>query len=276
MAWDDIPRSHSFSLGDFHDFDSCVFKFFVNHNLNKKYELAEGSNNQTIGSLLDLAVKKLHLSKAYNQPPDYLVNLIKAAENEIREKVAKAGHFSFYGAQIPYLTEENISKAKEVFKNYLQNVKKVYQGLSTTTFWDYIIPGSTPIKIWGGPDAVEMGEDSIPEVIDYKYYENGTDRVDMDLMPKVYILLCSKELQKAGYSRARFKVKLWNEPENESFYEEFDLDTVPNLANFFQDKIERILRTKELSFCEKDYCKVCKSEKRQEWIKELQNQGWIE
>ncbi len=121
MAFDDIPRINSFSLGDFHDFDFCVFRFFVNHHLGKKYELAEGSTNQTIGSLLDLAVKKFHHSNSYGQPVEYLPNLIKAAEAEMREKVQKSpSPYSFFSTQIPFLTLEVIGRANEIFKCKIQ------------------------------------------------------------------------------------------------------------------------------------------------------------
>lgn len=286
MAWDDIPRTHSFSLGDFNDFDRCVFRFFVNHHLEKKYELAEGNVNQTIGTLLDLAIKKLHAAKAYGQPVSYLQNLIKAAENEIREDVKNRGKNSFYGAQIPFLTEDVISQAKEVFKSYYQGLGgNVKRSVATQTlkkprpFWKKVIAGERPMQIWGGPDAIEMGADGMPEVVDYKYFgdlEAGSSNLDMDLMPKVYTLLCAGELASLGYTQARFVVRLWQDPKNDSFYEEFDLSNIPNWEAFFKDKMERILKTKDLSFCEKDYCQACQSPQREEWIKQLKLHGWIE
>ena len=280
MAWNDIPRIHSFSLGDFHDFDYCVFRFFVNHHLEKKYELAEGSINQTVGSLLDLAVKKFHSSRSYGQPVEYLPNLIKAAEAEMREKVQKSpSPYSFFSAQIPFLTPEVISRANEIFKAYYQKMEgKFHQSLINKTFWDYVIKGEAPLKLWGGPDTVEQGEDGIPEVIDYKYREDqevGKERMDMDLMPKLYTLLASPDLARLGFGKARFKVKFWGDPKDESFYEEFEMSNMPHLEAFFKDKIERILRTDELFFCEKLFCKVCNSPKRQEWIRDLQERGWI-
>lgn len=281
MAWQDqISRTHAFSLGDFHDFDFCVFRFFVNHHLGKKYELAEGSANQTVGSLLDLAVKKFHLSRSYGQPVEYLPNLIKAAETEMREKVQNSPlPYSFFSAQISFLTLDVTSRANEIFKTYYQEIGgKFHQSLSDKTFWSYILPGAEPLKLWGGPDTVEQGLDGVPEVIDYKYQGGQKvekDRIDMDLMPKLYILLAAPDLIKLGYEKARFKIKFWQDPQDESFYEEFKLSDMPNLAAFFRDKIERILRTSELSFCEKPFCKPCHSPKRNDWIKELQRKGWI-
>ncbi len=285
MAWDTIARIHSFSLSDFHDFDHCVFRFFVNHHLQKKYELAEGSANQTIGTLLDLSIKKFHTTRSYNQPWEYVQNLMKLAEAEIRDDVSQKGTNSFYGPQIPFLTAENINKAKEIFKNYYEGLgRKVKRLVVTKTlskirpFWKKEIQGTNLMQIWGGPDAIEMGEDNLPEVVDYKYFNNqetGPENLDMDLMPKIYTLLCTTELMDLGYQKARFKIRFWQDPNNESYYEEFDLASMKNIEDFLRDKMERILRTDELSFCEQPFCRACQSAKREEWIKELQKQGWI-
>lgn len=285
MAFDDTPKTNCFSLGDFHDFNRCIFAFFVKHHLGKKYELAEGNINQAIGSLLDLSIKKLHRAQAYNQPPEYLQNLVKAAEVEMREDVSRKGKNSFFGAQIEFLTPEAIEKAKQIFKKYCESKHGKFKKMVKTPitqkqkpFWERVIPGEEPLKLWGGPDAIEMGEDGIPEIVDYKYFEDldrGKTNLDMDLMPKVYTLLCATDLKNTGFDKARFKVRFWEDPEDESFYEEFDLGQDINLEDFFKDMIQRILRTKELTFCERDWCKVCKSEKREIWIKELTSKGWI-
>jgi len=267
-------------LGDLHDFDSCVFKFFVNHHLQKKYELAEGTSNQAIGSLLDLSIKKLHIVKAYNQPLEYLENLVKAAENEMREHVERNGPTSFYGTQIQFLTPDVVEKAKEIFKSYYRGINgKFKKSISSKNFWDHVIESNSLLKVWGGPDNIELDPDGTPEVVDYKYFENpegGRDRLDMDLMPKLYILLASQDLKKAGYQKARFKVRLWQDPQNEDYFEEFDLGNVGFLEDYFRVKIERILGTRELSFCQRSFCKVCNHPKKEEWIKELQAQGWID
>lgn len=284
MAWDSIPRTHSFSLGDFHDFDWCVFRFFVNHHLQKKYELSEGSLNQTIGSLLDLAVKKLHQKKADKQQVKSLSDLIEEAEMHIRDQVAASGIHSFFGAQIPYLTEA-VPLAQQIFKEYDQVIEGKYQALVLTPtmtklkpFWKHVIQTpSQDVQLWGGPDVIELGKDGVPEIVDYKYREREEDQVkmDMDLMPKIYTLLCAEELKTMGFSKARFRVKFWQNPKEDSFYEEFDLANMPNLEEFFKDKIDRILRTSELQFCEKDFCKVCKSPKRNEWISQIKVKGWL-
>lgn len=283
---DKIDRVHSFSLGDFHDFDACVFRFFVNHHLQKKYELAEGSPNQAIGSLLDLAIKKLHLAKAYNASPDYLINLIKAASVDIKNEVEIRGKNSFFGVVPPFLTPEVIVRAQDVFKSYLTTMKGKIKPVVPTIqmkrlkpFWERVISSEKSLKLWGGPDSIEMGTDEIPEVADYKYFEDAEKSkayLDMDLMPKIYMLLTANDLMEAGFDRARFIVRIWTEPTKNDFYEEFDLTEAENLENFFKDKAERVLRTKELTFCEKDYCKACKSSNREEWIAELKVKGWID
>ncbi len=279
MAFDNIPRTHCFSLGDLHEYDRCVFSFFVKHHLQKRYELAEGNQNQVIGTLLDLAMKKLHQIKAYDQPAEYLQNLIKAAERDIREDVEKRGKNSFYGAQIEFLTEETILKAQEIFKKYTEKMNGKYKKYVLTAvsqrpkpFWEKVILSQESLKLWGAPDAIEMGEDGIPEVVDYKYFEDlekSKQRLDMDLMPKVYILLCAADLQTSGFQKARFKVRFWQDPKNESFYEEFDLINAQNLENFLKDKIERILRTAEVSYCHQSYCQVCGHPEKIEWVKQL-------
>lgn len=283
---DNIDRVHSFSLGDFHDFDNCVFRFFVNHHLQKKYELAEGNPNQAIGSLLDLAIKKLHLAHAYNESPDYLINLIKAASTDIKNEVETRGKNSFFGALPPFLTPEIINCAQDVFKSYLISMKgeikpaaPTFQMKKIKPFWQRIIESDQPLKLWGGPDAIELGMDGIPEVADYKYFENAEKSktyLDMDLMPKLYILLTANDLIEAGFDSARFIARIWTEPGNNDFYEEFDFASINNLEDFFKDKMERILRTRELSFCEKDYCKACKNSNREEWTAELKVKGFIE
>lgn len=285
MAFDDIPRTHSFSLGDLHEYDRCVFSFFVKHHLQKRYELAEGNANQAIGCLLDLAMKKLHHTKAYDQPAEYLQNLVKAAERDMREDVAKRGKNSFYGSSIDFLTEETVLKAQEIFKKYTKDLEGKFKKLVLTAitqrtrpFWERVIVSNETLRIWGGPDAIEMGEDGIPEVVDYKYFEDlekSKQRLDMDLMPKVYILLCAEDLQASGYSKVRFKVRFWQDPTNESFYEEFDLSSAKNLEDFLKDKIERILRTSEISFCDKGYCQVCLHPDRQKWLQELADRGFV-
>lgn len=274
MAFNDVNRIYCFSLGDFHDFEKCYFSFLVKHHLQKKYELTEGSFNSAVGSLLDLAIKKLHLSKAYDQPLDYLLNsLFKAAENDIKEAAQREGPYSFYGSTVKFLTAEAKLKAQQVFKNYYQKRQgKINRAILNKRFWECILEGEKTFKIWGGPDTLEMGEDGIAEIVDYKYFEDaqkGRNNLDMDLMPKLYTLLCSAELIKSGYKKARFRVRSWTDPLDESLYEEFELENVSLLKDFFRHKIGKILSVSEISFCDKNYCRACNAAQKEEWIKLL-------
>lgn len=277
MAFNDTPRLYCFSLGDFHNCDKCYFDFLVKHHLQKRYELEEGSQNQAIGSLLDLVIKIIHRTKAYGQPLNYILNSIfKAAENEIRERSGRSVTKSFYSATVTFLTEENINEAKEIFTKYHQARKgRIGRSVINKEFWECLLEGERVLKLWGGPDALEMGEDGIVEIVDYKYFEDpkkGRENLDMDLMPKLYSLLCAPELLKAGFLKVRFRVRSWNDPLDESLYEEFDLQTAANLKEFFKHKIERILSMVEITFCEKPYCRACNSDQRDVWIKELKAQ----
>lgn len=282
MAYHDLPRLYCFSLGDFHNFEKCYFDFLIKHHLQKRYELEEGNDNQAIGNLLDLVMKIIHRTGAYHQNLDYILTFIfKAAEGEMRDKVARTGPKSFYGATIPFLTEENINIAKEVFKKYYQERKgKFNEALLKEKFWECLLDSSTSsgqkvLKVWGGPDALELGEDGTPEVVDYKFFEDaqkGKNNLDMNLMPKLYTLLCAQELLKLGHQQARFRIRSWTNPGDESLYEEFELGNVILLKDFFRHKIEKILAMTEISFCDKPYCKACNSEQRQMWIRELKAQ----
>ncbi|MDD2822613.1 MAG: PD-(D/E)XK nuclease family protein [Candidatus Daviesbacteria bacterium] len=286
MAFDNIPRTHCFSLGDFHDFDSCIFRYYVNHHLQKKYQLAEGNVNQAIGTLLDLAIKKLHMAQSYKESPDSLLNLIDAARSDVENEVYLRGSNSFFGALPAFLTPEVIALAKNVFRDYLikmdgkiKPVVPTKQMKKIKPFWSRLIQSEKAIKLWGGPDAIEMGSDGVPEVADYKYFENcekGKSYLDMDLMPKMYFLLTADDLIESGFDKARFVARIWGEPNNNDFYEELDFAMVQNLEDFFKDKIERMLRNKELSFCEKEYCRACKSSEREEWVAELKVKGYID
>lgn len=275
-----IDRIYCFSLGDFRSFENCFFGFLVKHHLQKKYEIEEGSFNSAVGCLLDLAIKKLHISKAYDQPLNYLLTaLFKAAENDIREQAEREGPHSFYGSTVKFLTPEALQKAQEVFKNYYEKRKgKINRALLNQRFWQCLLEGEKLLKVWGGPDTLELGDDGVAEIVDYKYFEDaekGKNNLDMDLMPKLYTLLCSEELLKAGYKKTRFRVRSWNDPLDESLYEEFDLQMVTNLKDFFRHKIEKILSITEITFCSKPYCRACNSEQKQVWLKELKLKGFV-
>ncbi len=277
MAFDDIPRINCFSLGDFHSFRKCYFDFLVKHHLQKKYELADSNEFMAVGCLLDLAIKKLHLSKAYDQPLDYLLSsLFKAAELEMKEQSEREGPNSFYGQTINFLTPEVMQKAQDVFKKYYEVRKgKINKAILNKRFWQTILEGDRLLKVWGGPDTLEMGDDGIPEIVDYKYFEDakrGKENLDMDIMPKLYTLLCAEDLLGAGYKKARFRIRSWTDPLDESLYEEFDLQNSALLKDFFRYNIEKILSKTEISFCEKPYCKSCKSDQRDQWLQQLRVQ----
>lgn len=283
---DDIPKVRSFSLGDFNDFERCAFSFFVKHHLEKKYELAEGNENQAVGSLLDLAIKKYHNLKQEQQSEAILPVLTRAAATQIKDEVAfnkqRGKEFSFYSALIPFLSEEVIQKATRVLRSYYQGVggkiRRAIQKNKLKPFWKFHYLKGDEFLLWGGGDAIEEGIDGVPEVVDYKYFDSGSkskEYLDLDLMPKLYVLLASEELLSAGYKRARFVVRLWGEPENESLYEEFDLSDTSGIADYFAEKVRRILSVTDVSFCGSGWCKVCNHRNRDLWVKQLEDGGWI-
>ncbi len=277
VAKDNIPLEHCFSVSDFRNFERCFFNFLVTHYLRKRYELEEGSFNQTVGTILDLVIKKIHASKAYGQPLNYLLEAyFKAAEKDIRQEVEEKGARSFYGSTIKFLNSDSLDKARQVFENYyLKRGGKINQSVFYKRFWECLLEGGRLFKLWGGPDALELGMDKIAEVVDYKYFEDpqrGKNNLDMDLMPKIYILLCADTLLEMGHSKIRFRVRSWADPLDETIYEEFDVSSLDNLREYLRFKIEKILSIKELSFCEKSFCKACNADQRKDWIKQLQTQ----
>ncbi len=275
-----VPEKYCFSITDFHDFDFCQFRFYVNHHLRKKYEIAEGSLNMTLGSLLDQAIKNYHLISGKVEKLDELTYLVKAAYKSFVEDLSKKGDKpSFYSSMKPFLTEETLKQAEQIFMDYYKGLEgKVNKSLGQVEFC------KSPIKsedgscylLWGWPDAYELAPDGMPEVVDYKFRENierGKDEMDMDLMPKLYILLASDFLRTRGYKKARFRVRFWQVPKEEGFYEEFDLGVMDGATFLFKQKIDRILNNKEIRFCEKPFCKACKSDKRSDFLKQLQELG---
>jgi hypothetical protein len=275
-----VARHRCFSVSDFHEFENCQFSFFVNHHLEKKYELAEGNFNMVVGNLLDGAIKKFHKSKAYSQPIDYLPNLIKATYREIEEDLATRSTPSFNSAMKPFLSQEALERASQIFTNYFQTRGgKINYSLGDVNFLQEPLQAQDGYYvIWGWPDAYELGEDGVPEVVDYKFREDvekGKLRMDMDLMPKIYTLLASDYLKGKGYSKARFVVRIWQDPLDSSLNEEFDLSSIDSFKDFFKQKIDKILGTQGVSFCEKDWCKACGSEKRKDFLAELSAKGFI-
>jgi hypothetical protein len=98
--------------------------------------------------------------------------------------------------------------------------------------------------------------------------------MDMDLMPKLYMLLCCQELQKRGHQKARFRVVFWQDPLEDSFYEDFDLKSVKKHEEIFIDKIATILKHQEIDHCGGQYCDACNYHKRYDFIAELKEKGY--
>lgn len=273
---DGIPKINCFSLTDFNEYNLCPFRFFVKHHLDKKYELEKGSEITALGNILDLSIKFFHKAGAYGQPKEYLGNIVNRAVFEIRDKVAREPNKkSFYSASVPFINDKLIQKATKIFQDYYQGLGgKIKRSIGEVGFCEYVISdGSDQWKLWGGPDAFEMGEDGIPEICDYKYSDK--DKAwDMDLMPKVYTLLSARALIDKGYFRTRFILRLWTDPGNDSFYEEFDLNKISEMAPFFQNKIQTILSTKEVGVCEKSWCSACQIQTRAEFIRQLSEMGY--
>ena len=276
VAFDNIPKVNCYSLTDFHTFDYCPFRFYVAHHLDKKYEMEEGNYNMALGTLLDGAIKKFHQAKAYGQPASYLINILRASLNEIKDTAAKsAGKPSYYSAVLKFIDEDMVQKANDIFIKYYQGRgERINRSLGEVRFSQFVFNmPQGQYKIWGWPDTYEMGDDGVPEIIDYKYREDperGKQNMDMDLMPKVYALLSSDFLRNNGYEKARFRVRFWTDPEEDSFYEDFDLESLSGIDFLFKQKIEQIINNKEVRFCEKPFCSACNSPKREEYLREVQ------
>ncbi|MBI2021596.1 PD-(D/E)XK nuclease family protein [Candidatus Daviesbacteria bacterium] len=275
---DGIPRINCYSLTDFHTFEFCPFRFFVTHHLEKKYEIEEGNYNMALGSLLDETIKLFHKTRSYNQPLQYIKNLITASCKQMIDKVKYQKRPSFYSGIEKFLNDDLCQKAYEIFTAYYETLgRRIKPAIAEVGFCEWVIKSDEGVwKIWGGPDAIEAGDDGTAEVVDYKFREDiekGKDNMDMDLMPKVYVLLCLDKLAKLGFSKARFVVRFWQDPLDNSFYEEFDLSEVAKFESILKQKIIKILSVSEVSFCNKDFCRACQSDRKSEFIKELKKMG---
>ncbi len=280
MAFNDgIPRINCYSLTDLHDFDFCQFRFYVNHHLLKKYELEEGNYYMALGTLLDETIKLFHKSKAYGQPPEYVGNLISACSAKMKERVATQKGPSFYSAILKFVTDDLCKEATSIFINYYQGLnKKIKPSLGEVGFCEWVLKDEegNKFKLWGGPDAFEMGEDGIPEVCDYKFrsdLERGKENMDMELMPKIYMLLSCQKLLDWGYKKARFIVRFWQDPTENGFYEEFDLEKVVEHEEIFKKRIVKIIKNTLIDFCGKPFCSACNSKDKEQFLLELQKLG---
>lgn len=275
MAWDSIPKLNSYSLTDLNDFSSCNFRFFVKHHLDKKYEIEEGSPQMALGVLLDQSIKIFHDTGSHGKPIEFIPLLVKDAEQEIRKQVASKPKPSFNSSVEPFLTPELVDQAIKTFQEYYEGIEgKIKPTLGPVEFCKRIIKTNDGVlyKIWGGPDTFEMGDDGVPEIVDYKSrtdIEKGKANMDMDLMPKIYTLLCIDKMRQLGFKKVRFVVRFWQDPKENSFYEEFELDNLEKYDELFKQMIEKILNVKEYGFCNRKFCSACSSPKKEEYIVEL-------
>lgn len=283
MAHDYIPKIRGYSLSDFHDYDTCVFKFLVKHDLDKKYEIGKGSPQMALGVLLDRAIKEIHRNRqkgSYAAPVERLVNSVKYAAKLIRdeERTAKQRP-NFSTAVVEYFNDDVIETAENVFRNYYAQIEgKFKRAIDDIDFCKkYLKIDNENFVLWGGPDTLEMGMDGMPEIIDYKSrldLTKGKQNMDMDLMPKLYTLLLAEDLIKKGFKKARFKVVFWQDPKDESFAKEFNLEDLSEVEELFKEKISGILSNKEITFCMLPFCEACNSEKNEEYIAQLEEMGY--
>lgn len=281
MPWNDgISKLRSYSLTDIHDYEQCVFRFLVRHHLEHKQEIDDSSPKMALGTILDEAIKLYHLSTVIDDP-QYLAYVVRGAVRHIKENVIAKGEKSFYYKHNEFISEPLIQQAIEIFRNYYLKLDgKIKKSIARVGFCEYIFEASDgKIKLWGGPDTYELGDDGIPEIVDYKYHEDpekGAARLDMDLMPKIYTLLSAKQLKDLGYKKARFIVRQWTNPGYNKLAEEFDLDNLDSVIEHIRSKIDPILTNKAVSFCERSYCRACKSNKREAYLQELKEKNMVE
>jgi hypothetical protein len=126
MASDFIPKIRGYSLSDLHDFDTCVFKFLVKHELDKKYEIGKGSPQMALGVLLDKTIKNIHKRPAYHYPLKRLLKGVRFSAEEIKEEEKSKPRPNFNTATVEFLTEEVILAAEQVLQNYHQHIKKCF------------------------------------------------------------------------------------------------------------------------------------------------------
>src|SRR5258708_2145978 len=178
---DGIRKINCYSLSDFHDCEQCPFRFVIRHNLDRKYEIDESSGVIALGNLLDQSIKRFHKENVYGtKSSKRLIQLIKDAEAEMRYLVAEAtykGKHHFFEATIPFLNEEVVNQAIQIFTDYYVKRKgNIRKSLGEVGFCEYPIKidsGSSEsgmtiggsrmtevsnnlFKLWGGPDCLEI------------------------------------------------------------------------------------------------------------------------
>ena len=279
MASNFLPKIRGYSLSDFHDYDSCVFKFLVKHNLDKKYEIGKGSPQMALGVLLDKTIKNIHKRSAYDYPLKRLLKGVRFSVEEIKQEEQSKPRPNFNTATVEFLTEDVILAAEQVLQNYYQQIEgKFKQKIADIGFYQKTIEiDGDKYKLWGGPDTLEMAKDGMPEVIDYKSRQDiakGKQNMDMDLMPKLYTLLLAEDLLKRGFKKAMFKVVFWQDPKDESFAQVFDLENLSSVEELFKEKIRKIIANKEIIFCMLPFCEACNSGKADEYVEMLEGMGY--
>jgi hypothetical protein len=275
---------YGYSLTDFHDFDDCPFRFFVRHHLDRKWDIDQSNSAIALGHILDQTIKRFHKEECYGtKSSKRLIKLINDSVADMRQQVEvakKRDRHHFFESTVPFMTEEVIEQAIQVFTNYyVQRKGNIHRALGEVGFceWSVNINGES-FKLWGGPDAFEIGDDGVAEVVDYKSRQNvekGKTYMDMDLMPKIYTLLAAKKLLGLGHKKARFIVRFWQDPLEESFCEEFNLTVMDGAEFLFRQKIERILNVTDFTPCFKEYCSACNSGLKDNFIEELKNKFGI-
>lgn len=270
-----VDKIKSYSLTDFHDFDDCLFRFFVRHHLDKKYLISKGSPQLSLGVLLDKTIKNIHKYKAYDKPRERLIKAVRFSAKEIVDAEAKNPKRPNFDTQtVKFLNEEVLSAAEGILANYLAGLRGgIKKSLGEIGFCKkYLKIGDEFYCLWGGPDTLEEGSDGIPEIIDYKSRQDiakGKQYMDMELMPKMYTLLVADQLLNRGYKKARFMVKFWQDPREESFAQEFDLENLKDHEDLFKEKIQNIIKTVDAKFCITEFCDACNYETKDDFATEL-------
>jgi hypothetical protein len=276
-----VQKINSYSLTDFHDFEDCSFRFFVRHHLDKKYLISKGSPQLSLGVLLDKTIKNIHKYKAYDKPQERLIKAVRFSAKEILEAEARNPKKPNFDTQtVKFLNEEILTAAESIFANYLNGVKGgIKKSLGEIGFCKkYLKIDDTFYCLWGGPDTLEEGNDGIPEIIDYKSRQDiakGKQYMDMELMPKMYTLLVADTLLKRGYKKARFMVRFWQDPKEESFAQEFDLENLTEHEDLFKEKIQEILKAEETQFCITEFCDACNYVTKDQFALDLKNKFGI-
>jgi len=234
-----------------------------------------------LGVLLDKTIKIIHSfgEKSYQATPERLIGAVRyAAKKIIEEEKQSPKQPNFNTATVEFLTEEVLTAAENIFVNYLKEIKALNKSLGGVPFLQKTVKiDGERYKLWGGPDTLEMGEDGIPEIIDYKSRQDitkGKQNMDMDLMPKLYTLLMSENLLKKGYKKARFKVKFWQDPLDESFSIEYNLEDLLEVEEIFKEKIKKIKQNKQISFCLLQFCEACNHPESDDFMTQLENLGY--